>query len=334
MHTMNRARTSPYFCSVMAKNDIDIQPYPPPPVDLGVTGPSTSVPVSVPDYPLVGESEIPKFLNTQLLTQDLNEISPWLLLFQTPSSNISPLHHQIVRQREIVITEKIGLHLLWHTNRIFIKPLPLYLFNDKFREKYVDSNPNLKSAVGGFLHSYTCLIQSPSDMYIAVEKKLLPKEAINEPDKLFTLLKRYKGLPDEMMSPRFQYGELQLSRINFFIKIYRLQPGYHEVHGQYRTYFGRFMGPFLFIFGTVSVILSAMQVFLAATQDYSTLQTSPHLFEIVSKWFSVTCIGIVVAMIFMLGVLFIGMAFHQGAFVLIHGVSRWGRRCKRELHSV
>lgn len=330
---MNRVWTSPYFCSVMAKNDIDIQPYPLPAVDPRVTGPSTPLPIYVPEYPLVGETEIPKFLSAQLLTQDLDEISSWLLLFQTPSSNISPLHHQIVRQREIVITEKMGLHLLWHKNRIFIKPLPSYLLDDKFREKYFDNNPSLKLAVRGFLHSYTCLIQSPSDMDIAVEKKLLPKGAINELDKLFRLLRRYKGLPDEVMSPRFQYGELQLSRINLFIKIFRLQPGYHEVHGQYRTYFGRFMGPFLFIFGTVSVILSAMQVILAATQDYSAPRTSPRLFEIVSKWFSVTCIGIVVAMIFMLGTLFIGMAFHQGAFVLIHGISRWGRRCKRELHS-
>ncbi|KAH6649317.1 hypothetical protein F5144DRAFT_500355 [Chaetomium tenue] len=43
-----------------------------------------------------------------------------------------PLHHQLLLGREIFVSERIDLHLVWGGGRIFIKPLPRYLMNPDF----------------------------------------------------------------------------------------------------------------------------------------------------------------------------------------------------------
>lgn len=43
-----------------------------------------------------------------------------------------PLHHQRVLNREIAITERLDLHLVWASGRTFIKPLPRYLLDPRF----------------------------------------------------------------------------------------------------------------------------------------------------------------------------------------------------------
>ncbi|TKW58736.1 hypothetical protein CTA1_3198 [Colletotrichum tanaceti] len=43
-----------------------------------------------------------------------------------------PLHEQCLLSRDIMVTEKLDLHLVWTTNRIFIKPLPRFLLNPRF----------------------------------------------------------------------------------------------------------------------------------------------------------------------------------------------------------
>src|SRR5450432_3090044 len=67
---------------------------------------------------------------TQFLLEDLSiplleKMAPWLWMLSTQSSdNISPLQHQRVKGREIVITENPQLHLVWFYNRIYLKPIP------------------------------------------------------------------------------------------------------------------------------------------------------------------------------------------------------------------
>jgi hypothetical protein len=54
-----------------------------------------------------------------------------------------PLHYQISIGRNIVITERMDLHLLWaNDGRIFIKPLPRFLLDSGFWTSYLTCQPN------------------------------------------------------------------------------------------------------------------------------------------------------------------------------------------------
>jgi hypothetical protein len=73
-------------------------------------------------------------LDKELDVSRLNEIHDWLY-WAGRYDNIRPLHRQKLLEREIVITEKTDLHLIWYDNRIFVKPLPAFLLNFGFFEK-------------------------------------------------------------------------------------------------------------------------------------------------------------------------------------------------------
>ncbi|KAK7508839.1 uncharacterized protein IWZ02DRAFT_513697 [Phyllosticta citriasiana] len=52
-------------------------------------------------------------------------------------SPVSSLTHQVVRGREITVTENPGQRLVWNNRRILIKPLPLLLLSTVFWEASV-----------------------------------------------------------------------------------------------------------------------------------------------------------------------------------------------------
>ncbi|KAI5858653.1 hypothetical protein BZA05DRAFT_382039 [Tricharina praecox] len=295
----------------------------------------TSHTSEVPNYPFVsGDDEIKKFLETQFLTSALDELSPWLWLVATPkSSHISSLHEQLVREREIVITEKASLHLLWHGNRVFIKPLPSYLFDETFQQQYVVKGSAVEKAIRGYLRSYTYLLQSPSDLEVAIELKLLPRRLIEQLEKskaqgapwrdFFSILREFHEIPDDTVSRRYRYGDLRLGRVNFWNRVFRFEMYYHKPYGQYGTYFGQFVEPFVFVFGTASVVLSAMQVVLAAIDG----SQSPdwNIFFHVSKWFSVGSVVFVAATISLIAATFVLLILREAVFAL-RGVFRRKRK--------
>ena len=58
------------------------------------------------------------FLHGDLRSPDLDKMAPHLWLMATRSgSNISPLHHQRIKGRRILITEDPRLHLVWIDDR-------------------------------------------------------------------------------------------------------------------------------------------------------------------------------------------------------------------------
>lgn len=167
-----------------------------------------------------------------------------------------PLHHQLLLSRDIFLTEQMDMHLVWTTGRMFLKPIPRFLLEPRFWEKYLASpepcsclgenadpqstttktqsgtantgsksdtnsveecNGGLQMCALSFLFSYAALITHESDFQIAQEKRLLP-------DKLtwsawMTLVKELDtGNIYDKIDERFKYGELRLSRLN---KIYR-----------------------------------------------------------------------------------------------------------------
>lgn len=163
-------------------------------------------------------------LDEELATADLNRLSAHLwLVAKQDSSHISSLTHQIVRGREIVITERPGLHLVWHYNRVFIKPLPKYLLSHAFWDFYLisPSSPvpealrnDLRKAALGFLRSYSYLVRRRSyfDLVMNEDHRLLPKKT--KYADFVRLMRSLEAVDDSMVSPRYSYGELRLSRLN------------------------------------------------------------------------------------------------------------------------
>ena len=76
----------------------------------------------------VNATQLRRFLYRELWAVDLERMAPHLWIMSTQSSsNVSPLHQQKVKGREIVVTEDPRLHLVWIYDRVFIKPLPRYV---------------------------------------------------------------------------------------------------------------------------------------------------------------------------------------------------------------
>ena len=240
----------------------------------------------VPGQPMISVSSDPdslyKFLKIDLSTKDLDAMAPHLWLMSTRShANVSPLHHQIVKSRRVVLTEDPGLHLTWIDDKIFIKPLPLYLLSHDFWIQHLlpqacipvstgpkqpspafidfdESKCSLTASSLGFLRSYCFLIRYPSDFDIAINCRLLPPSTTFESFCAFAT--RFRNITDSEVRPRYHYGELRLSRLNFWSKFLLVRWHYIDIPHQYWQYFQRFYGPLLFLFGLFSVALSAMQV--------------------------------------------------------------------------
>ena len=235
-------------------------------------------PASLPGQPCFSLDDpvgLADFLRQEFCMPDLEKMAPHLWMMSTQSSaNISSLHHQKVKGREIVVTEYPGLHLVWGYNRILIKPLPKYLLSYHFWNSYLlsdtfplgEQGSDIRKATLGFLRTYFYLIRHESDLHIAQNDQLrLIPQHITWPQYC-----RFKSnllsIDDADVSARYSFGELRLSRLNFFAKFILRRPHFLNIHLQKGAFFSRFYGPLLFVFGIISLILSAMQVEVAVEQ--------------------------------------------------------------------
>ena len=254
----------------------------------------------LPGHPTILLSDTPvllSFLYSELHSEDLDLMAPFLwLLSQQSSSNISPLHRQIVKYRSIIITEDPRLHLVWNSERIFIKPLPPYLLSHTFwkyflarptncRTQTYPQLPSIRAAALGLLRSYALLIQYESDFAIATrpEARLLPA-SISYAQLMHLLAAVKHSVDDTIVSPRYTYGELRLARLNFYCKFILGRRHFHRVHDQYGSYFAQYYGPLLFLIGFVSIFLNAMQVEIGVEQVHPGQSNDFVLF---CKWFGI-----------------------------------------------
>ncbi|KAH7109610.1 hypothetical protein B0J11DRAFT_544875 [Dendryphion nanum] len=233
---------------------------------------------SLPGHPCIlldDSGPMKKFLGKEFCSPDLEIMAPHLWIMTTLSSaNINPLHRQRVKGREIIVTEEPRLHLVWIHNRIFIKPLPRYLVSQKFWEMYLDegsdrlgeSRINICKAANGFLRTYRYLIQHESDFHIAQQDslRLVPRDMTWE--HFCKLTAELDHISDSDVSKRYNYGELRLTRLNFYAPLLLRKFHFEHLHGQYGDFFGRLYGPILFVFALISIILNSMQVALSAEQ--------------------------------------------------------------------
>ncbi|PLB55731.1 hypothetical protein P170DRAFT_48916 [Aspergillus steynii IBT 23096] len=288
---------------------------------------ATDVKSYLPNLPRVAlhDPMIGDFLESDLVTPTLDKLAPHLwLVAKQDSSHISTLTHQIVRGRQIIVSEDPGLHLVWIEDRVFVKPVPKYLLSHAFWKYYLTSNDSpipqpqrthLTKAALGFLRSYSHLIRHKSDHRLAVDDKHLLVPAKIPFSDFTRFIVAFEHVPDSDVSPRYAYGELRLSRLNFWTKIFLRRFTYQKVHGQYAAYFARFYAPILFAFGVFSVMLSAMQVALAV-QQLITSGPSWQDFARVSRGFSIFAIFVVVLVIIGLAGVAIALSSREIVFAL------------------
>ena len=242
------------------------------------------------------------YVQSEFLTPRLDRLSSYLWLVATQSSShISPLHDQIVRGRNVVISEKPELHLVWHDTKVFLKPIPSYCFSHDFWRFVFDSElsprfpaherEGLLQAVRGYMRSYYYLIRHESDFRIAREEHLLPDGV--EWEEFASFISGFANVVDDEASARYHFGELRLARLNLWAKIVLHQWQFQKTSWQYGDYFARLFAPILFLFGALSVALSAMQVGVGARPSWEAFQSA-------SAWFSVVTLVIICIITFML----------------------------------
>lgn len=223
----------------------------------------------VPGFPLLAWHDRPNVdacLASELLTTELDTMAPYMWMMTTQSSaNINSLHRQIVKGRDLVVAEDPQLHLVWRQDRIFVKPIPKCLLMYDF---WCDAfqGPDqllLRRAALGYLRTYRHLIRQESDLRIAQQDNLcLVPEGITW-KQISLFLADLETIDDDQVSPRYAFGELRLSRLNFYGKFILRRFHYQRLHMWYGSYFGRFYGPLLFVFGLFALALGAFQVELA-----------------------------------------------------------------------
>ncbi|KAI1092522.1 hypothetical protein F5B19DRAFT_492373 [Rostrohypoxylon terebratum] len=216
------------------------------------------------------------FLKRELLVRRLNDVQDWLWICD----------HQVLISRDVAITEDPELHLVWSKNRIFLKPIPRYLFSPEFWNTYIQDN-ELKKCARGFLFSYTALIMYESDFRLARDRGLLPLELKWGNWKVFAkeILKNHQY---DSINPRYWYGELRLSRLN---KVYRVRQGfvlrgYSKVasHADYADLIRDNFAALATILGYVVIVLTAMQVGFGVNRlkDDDTFQNASYGFTVFS----------------------------------------------------
>lgn len=238
------------------------------------------------------------------------------------SSHISPLHHQAVRGRNIIITENPHLHLVWYYHHVYIKPLPKYLLSYAFWQYLATLPTDMQQAAIGFMRTYSYLIRHESDFLLGQEKGLIPKndpskdqERLISFDSFAKLISPFDSFGDEMVSPRYSYGELRLTRLNFYSRIFLRKLTYHHIDAQWGSFFGSAIAPFAVIFIIITVVLNAMQVELAVWSN-NDIEPSWAAFINVSKWFCVVILLFTLLVILFVLFLVVLLFIHDTWFAL------------------
>ena len=106
----------------------------------------------------------------------------------------------------------------------------------------------------------------------------------------------FSDIKDSDVSGRYAYGELRLTRLNFWAKIFLRKWFFMQIYGQYDAYFSRFYGPLLFVFGVLSILLNSLQLEMAVEQVVSTVENRWQGMWWFCRWISVILSVAVVAL--------------------------------------
>ena len=268
------------------------------------------------------------FLKKELQVVRLNDIHDWLWLAGRPMPARPPYYQKALR-RDIVVHERMDMHLVWVDNRIFLKPIPRYLLDQQFWQEHLsckagcnfptdgrhDSNQErgesttcerckIHQCALGFILSYAALISYESDLGIAKDAKLVSPETTwpawrSHVKKVLAEGKRRK------VNKRYIFGELRLARLNQIYKYTWRSPvrGYLPTYRSYVQFWHRNLVRIASLFAYLVVVLTSMQVGLATTrlQDNSAFQQASFGFTVFSVLAPPAFVGLVSA--FYLGAL-------------------------------
>lgn len=194
------------------------------------------------------------------------------------------LHFQVAVGRQIVVVDRMDLHLVWDNDgRIFLKPIPRFLLDPEFWQTNLQCpygcmcldppaifcKANLRKVALGFLYTYACLISSETDFFLANEKRLLPRKPqdtiIDWEEWKIVAREILNGHDPENVHPRFLRAELRLSRINTINRFTCLPPFQSYLRGwnNYRSFYRDNLAWMAAAAVFVALVLSAMQVGLA-----------------------------------------------------------------------
>lgn len=283
-------------------------------------------------------------LAKDLETKLLDELYPHLFLVaKKAGDHIDQLHQHVLRGRVILINEDPEFHLVRYYERIYLKPLPDYLLNYTFWEQHIQPGPKntinttrlTKKSYGnydscrtvrGYLRSYSHLIQHESDFNIAQQAHLISKGISFDGFQKF--IHQFRAMRDEDVSDRYSYGQFRLTRLNWATRLVylgrfvsRQPPGGHRHRvrmefenmkfGQTFQVIARYAAPLAFLFALLSLVLSSMQVVLAA------LGTETWEAFINASWgLSVAIIVFALGVILGMGVVVMSILFSQLCFAL------------------
>lgn len=193
------------------------------------------------------------------LCEDVLEVMHSWLWYAGRKGNISPLHHQGVIHREVILTERARLHLVWYGKFIYIQRLDDKLLDWNYFSAIICSDKMMHQAATGFLLSYARLIKYPSDLSLAQTLGLVNR-SIGWSSWRHFRADVLSNLADRNVHDRYEYGELRLSRLNQIYRVQGLGLNYFNVHREYSSYFGDNYMALIAVFALVSVALAAMQV--------------------------------------------------------------------------
>lgn len=248
----------------------------------------------------VNQGNISAAIQQDMLVPKLNDVHEYLWFCKKLPETL-PLHEHVMEKRQIAVTEQVDLHLVCPTRRIFIKPLPLYLFCHEFWIAHICADTKLYMCCTGFLLSYAWRIRHESDLAIAIEHRLVPKDLTWKAWTAFvsSFLAHMKanGGPSKCVNKRYQYGELKLTRLNV---VYRYAPevpglrGYVSGYGQASMFFKRNFAWMGLGFLYLVAILTSMQVGLAATplKDNASFNWASYVFAVFCILLPVTIVAI------------------------------------------
>ncbi|KAL9100374.1 MAG: hypothetical protein Q9163_004244 [Psora crenata] len=295
-------------------------PQPPFPPDLYLPGGThhdgesilTGLPVIiVADDELVEpQYRIQTFLAAELIPRHLNRIHRKLWLAGLPRF-ARPLHRQILLRREIVITENPNQHLVWHESRIFLKPLPEYLFSYDFWVRSLCSEKELYKCACGLILSYVWLVRYVSDFRIAKSSGLLPDRLEWHQWSRFAtgFMEAIDPYGLGQVNQRYEYGELRLTRLNY---IFLLEPSNLTLRNVIRGYMGGSSWTcalvsrnFAWLFGILfyaTAILTSLQVGLATEglKEHVAFQQASYGLTVVSLMGNVIVVATVCGVVVLL----------------------------------
>ncbi|KAM0705295.1 hypothetical protein Q7P35_008085 [Cladosporium inversicolor] len=254
----------------------------------------------------------------KVLHDDILESVHEQLWYAGRKGNISQLHHQKVIHRDIILTERAQLHLVWSDKTIHIKRLDDELLDWEYFSKVVCGNEVVYRAASGFLLSYARLIEYPSDLELAKTHGLVNKNIDWKAWQTFRA-SVLQHLADRDVHDRYEYGGLRLGRLNLICRMNFMALSYFNVHRDYSSYFGDNYMILVALFALVSVALSAMQVM-------TSIDIAPTAVAVTSYRFAIATLVALAASCATLLLLYIGLYVWNWLLIFVRRYSQQRRR--------